>query len=616
MRFLFRSIKWFFRSLWRVINFTRLLIINLIFIGIVLAIFIGLSEETPETTIQEGALVLDLAGKLVEQPTTPNPADQLMEKWLSNNDTTREIAVSDVVYMIQQAKQDPRVKGIVLKTADLETTSIGKLLLITKALDDFKQSKKPVVAIGNFYQQHQYLLAAHANTILLNPAGAVTIQGLGLYNLYFKSALEKFNLTPYVFRVGTYKSFVEPYIRDDMSSEAREANQRWIGAVWQQYVADVSKARGLPADAVAPSKEQVLARLTKAEGNAAQYALDQGLVDQLATYDEMTDTIRNFAGSDEHDFRHIVMSDYLQSLPPRYQAVTNKPQIGLLVAAGAIVDGISQPGTINGDDLVKQIHTAMYDAKIKALVLRIDSPGGSAFAAEQIRTALLAFKASGKPLIVSMGSTAASGGYWIAADADKIFAEPTTITGSIGVFGMFLTADKALNALGIHADGLGTTDFTGISPVQPLPDHIKQIVQLNVENTYQRFLDLVAEGRGMTPEQVDLVAQGRVWVGTDAKKLRLVDELGSLTEAAAEAGKQAKLTDYQLTLIEPELSARDKLLRELFNQSAEYLPSSVTHSGLGKLALQWWSAGNQALAPLNALQDPQGIYSYCPVCQQ
>lgn len=616
MRFLFRSIKWFFRSLWRVINFTRLLILNLIFIGIVLAIFLGLQDETPETKIQEGALVLDLAGKLVEQPTTPSPADQLMEKWLSGSEKPREIAVGDVTYMIQQAKQDPRVKGIVLKTADLETTSIGKLLLITQALDDFKQSKKPVVAIGNFYQQHQYLLAAHADTILLNPAGAVTIQGLGLYNLYFKSALEKFNLTPHVFRVGTYKSFVEPYIRDDMSAEAREANQRWISAVWQQYVTDVSKARGIPADAVAPTKQQVLERLTKAEGNAAQYALDQGLVDQLATSDEMTDTIRNFAGSDEHDFRHIAMKDYLQSLPSRYQAVANKPQIGLLVASGAIVDGISQPGTINGDELVKQIRTAMYDSKIKALVLRIDSPGGSAFAAEQIRTALLAFKASGKPLIVSMGSTAASGGYWIAADADKIFAEPTTITGSIGVFGMFLTADKALNELGIHADGLGTTDFTGLSPVQPLPDHIKQIVQLNVENTYQRFLDLVAEGRGMTPEQVEQVAQGRVWVGTDAKKLGLVDELGSLPEATVEAGKQAKLTDYQLTLIEPELSARDKLLRELFDQSAEYLPSSVTHSVLGKLALQWWYAGNQALAPLNALQDPQGIYSYCPVCQQ
>ena len=616
MRFLFRSIKWFFHSLWRAINFTRLLILNLIFIAIVLLIVIGLREEAPEEAIDEGALVLDLSGKLVEQPTTPNPADQLIENWLSDSDKPREIAMGDVVYVIQEAKKDPRVKGIVLKTANLETTSIGKLLTITQALDEFKQSKKPVVAVGNFYQQHQYLLAAHADTILLNPAGADTIQGLGLYNLYFKSALEKFNLTPHVFRVGTYKSFVEPYIRDDMSAEAREANQRWLGAVWQEYVTNASKVRHIPADAIAPTKEQVLERLTKAEGNAAQYALEQGLVDQLATYDEMTDTIRDFAGSDEHDFRSIAMSDYLQSLPPRYQPVANKPQVGLLVAAGAIVDGMSQPGTINGEALAKQIRTPMYDSKIKALVLRIDSPGGSAFAAEQIRTALLAFKASGKPLVVSMGSMAASGGYWIAADADKIYAEPVTITGSIGVFGMFLTAEKALNGLGIHTDGLGTTDFTSISPTQPLPDHIKQIVQLNVENTYQRFLDLVAEGRGMTPEQVDKVAQGRVWIGTDAKKLGLVDELGSLSDASAEAGRLAKLTDYQLTLIEPELSAKDKLLREFFNQSAEILPSSVTHSALGKLAIQWWSAGNQALQPLNALQDPQGIYSYCPVCQQ
>jgi protease IV len=615
MRFLFRSFKWVFSSLWRLINFTRLLLLNLIFIVIVLAIVVGLRQETPESTIHDGALVLDLAGKLVEQPTTPSPADQLMDKWLSSKDKPREIAVSDVVYAIQQAKTDPKVKGIVLKTADLENSGMGKLLTIAQALDDFRQSKKPVVSVGNFYQQHQYLLAAHADTILLNPAGAVTIQGLGIYTMYFKSALEKFNLTPHVFRVGTYKSYVEPYIRDDMSPEAREANQRWLSVLWQQYVENVSQARHVAADVISPSKEQVITRLTKAEGNAAQYALDQGLVDELSTYDQTIETIQNFAGKDGHDFRSIAFNDYLRSLPPRYKQQSNKPQIGLLVAAGTIVDSDDQPGTIGGEALANQIREAMFDPKIKALVLRIDSPGGSAFAADQIRTALLAFKATGKTLVVSMGSTAASGGYWIAADADKIFAEPSTITGSIGVFGMFLTADKALNALGVHTDGLGTTDFTGISPIQPLPEHIKQIVQMNVENTYQRFLDLVADGRGMTPDQVDKIAQGRVWVGTDAKKLGLVDELGNLTQATVEAGKLAKLTDYQVKLIEPELSAKDKLLRELFDQSAEILPASVTHSTLGKVALQWWAAGNQALAPLNALQDPQGIYSYCPICQ-
>lgn len=616
MRFLFRGIKWVFRSLWRLINFTRLLLINLIFFGIVLAVVFGLQEEKPEATIKEGALVLDLAGNLVEQPSIPSPADQLIEKWFSDKEKPREIAVGDVVYAIQQAKTDPHVKGIVLKTADLANSSIGKLLAITQALDDFRQSKKPVVAMGNFYQQHQYLLASHADTILLDPSGAVAIQGLGLYNLYFKSALEKFNLTPHVFRVGTYKSFVEPYIRDDMSPEAREANQRWLSELWQQYVRNVSAARHVPADVIFPSKEQVLARLTKAEGNAAQYALDQGLVDELSTYDETIATIQHFAGKEKHSFKSIAFNDYLRSLPARYAPQANKPQVGLLVAAGAIVDADNQPGTIGGEALASQIRDAMYDKNIKALVLRIDSPGGSAFAAEQIRTALLAFKASGKTLVVSMGSTAASGGYWIAADADKIFAEPSTITGSIGVFGMFLTADKALNALGVHTDGLGTTDFTGISPTQALPEHIKQIVQMNVENTYQRFLDLVAEGRGMTPDQVDKIAQGRVWVGTDAKKLGLVDEFGGINQAADAAAKLAKLTDYQLKLIEPELSAKDKLLRELFDQSAAILPASVTHSTLGRVAAQWWTASNQALAPLNALQDPQGIYSYCPVCQQ
>lgn len=616
MRFIFRSIKWFLVSLWRLINFARLLIINLIFFTLVIGLIIGLRQEKEVPAPQSGALVLNLAGNLVEDSSTPNPADQLMSKWISSDDTPREMKISDIEYVLKRAKTDPRVKGIVLKTQDLSTTSVAKLTRIATALDDFRKSHKPVVSVGNFYQQNQYLLAAHADTILLDPAGAVAIQGLETYNFYFKSALDKFNITPHIFRVGTYKSFVEPYIRDDMSPEAKDANRRWLTEMWQQYVTNVASARHVAPDIVSPSKDQVLARLTKAEGNAAQYALDQGLVDQLATYDDVVDTVRDFAGADGHSYKKIDFQDYLKGLPPQFVAKATHPSIGLLVAQGALVDGLDQENTINGDTFAAQIRQATYDKNIKALVLRVDSPGGSAFAADQIRTALLAFQATGRPVIVSMGSLAASGGYWISADADKIIAEPSTLTGSIGVFGMFMTADKALNTLGVHVDGLGTTDFNGISPVQPLPDHVKQIIQMNVENTYQRFINLVAEGRGLTPEQVDKIAQGRVWIGSDAVKNGLVDKLGDLDQAFVEAAKMAKLSEFKIVKIQPELSARDKLIREFFSETLALVPSTSTaHSSLLRMAASVLDTGSKAMAPLSVFQDPRGIYSYCPIEQ-
>jgi protease-4 len=616
MRFIFRSIKWFLVSLWRLINFARLLIINLIFFTLVIGLIIGLRQEKEVPAPQSGALVLNLAGNLVEDSSTPNPADQLMSKWISSDDTPREMKISDIEYVLKRAKTDPSVKGIVLKTQDLSTTSVAKLTRIATALDDFRKSHKPVVSVGNFYQQNQYLLAAHADTILLDPAGAVAIQGLETYNFYFKSALDKFNITPHIFRVGTYKSFVEPYIRDDMSPEAKDANRRWLTEMWQQYVTNVASARHVAPDIVSPSKDQVLARLTKAEGNAAQYALDQGLVDQLATYDDVVDTVRDFAGADGHSYKKIDFQDYLKGLPPQFVAKATHPSIGLLVAQGALVDGLDQENTINGDTFAAQIRQATYDKNIKALVLRVDSPGGSAFAADQIRTALLAFQATGRPVIVSMGSLAASGGYWISADADKIIAEPSTLTGSIGVFGMFMTADKALNTLGVHVDGLGTTDFNGISPVQPLPDHVKQIIQMNVENTYQRFINLVAEGRGLTPEQVDKIAQGRVWIGSDAVKNGLVDKLGDLDQAFVEAAKMAKLSEFKIVKIQPELSARDKLIREFFSETLALVPSTSTaHSSLLRMAASVLDTGSKAMAPLSVFQDPRGIYSYCPIEQ-
>ncbi len=610
MATILRPFKWLLQILWRGLNFTRQLVINLLFLVLLVLFILALShDEQDQLKLESGALVLNLSGQLVEQNSIEETSSRLMKKWIDGDEKPTETLVSDVVYAIDQAAKDPKIKGIVLQLQDLESSNLSKLGQITTALDNFRRSGKPVVASGDFFVQHQYLLAAHADQILLDPAGAVMLQGLGLYNFYYKSALDKFNITPHVFRVGTYKSFVEPYTRDDMSPEAREANSRWLNQLWQAYVKDAASARKIAADAISPSKEQLLQRLKAAQGNAATYALQQKLVDKLATRDQQIALIAKFAGKADDDvgYRHVTLREYLRHQPDRY-ADQQKPRIGLIVAAGTIQNGDQPPGTIGGESLSRLLRSVVHDDSIKALVLRIDSPGGSAFAAEQIRSELLAIQAAGKPVVVSMGSMAASGGYWIAADADRIVAEPTTITGSIGVFGLFASIDKALEYVGIHTDGIATTDFAGIDPSRPLPDHVKQVIQMNVENTYQRFIQLVAKGRKMTPQAVDKIAQGRVWSGLDAKELGLVDELGSQPEAIAAAAKLAKLPNYQIELIEPELSTSEQLMKQLLAKSSAVLAPAAVQQLTALLG-----QSQAALAPLQRLDDPQGQYVLSPV---
>jgi protease-4 len=503
----------------------------------------------------------------------------------------------------------------VIKPQGLQGASLSKLQEVANAIDQFKESGKPVIAMADFYAQGPYLLAAHADHVLLNQSGAVVIEGLGVYQTYFKSALEKLNITPHVFKVGTYKSFVEPYTRDEMSPESKEANQRWLDQLWQSYVADVAEQREIEPDAVAPGKERFLELLRKAGGNAANYALDNGLVDQLATRDEMTQAVIKEVGeADDHGWKGVGLKEYLAAAPEQYPQ-SGKDEVGLVVASGAIMDGVQPAGTIGGDTLSDLLADARRDDKVKAVVLRVDSPGGSAFAAEQIRAELLALKQAGKPVVISMGSYAASGGYWISADADKIFASPTTLTGSIGVFGMFATIDKALAQFGVHTDGVGTTDYVGVGPTRALPDHVGQAIQLSVEDTYQRFISLVSKGRGLSPQEAEKAAEGRVWTGEDAKNLGLVDEFGNLDDAIKAAAELANLKEWQVTPIEQEESTRDRFLRQLFDSSAQVLAPQVQSwlpTGLGKALLEM----NRSLDPLTRFNDPQGTYAFCPVCVQ
>lgn len=610
---IFKGLGWLFRSLWRLLNFTRLMLVNLLFLLVVLVIVFSVSQsETPSTPI-EGALTLNLSGVLVEQRTQTDPTVQLLRQMDKGDEQPSEIVLSDLLWAIKSAGNDDRIKALVIKPQGLQGASLSKLQEVTAAIDAFKESGKPVIAMADYYSQGAYLLAAHADHVLLNQSGAVLIEGLGVYQTYFKSALEKLNITPHVFKVGTYKSFVEPYTRDEMSPESKEANQRWLDQLWQSYVADVAEQREIEPDAVAPNKDHFLELLRKAGGNAASYALDNGLVDQLATRDEMTQAVIKEVGeADDHGWKGVGLKEYLAAIPEQYPQ-SGKDEVGLITASGAIMDGVQPAGTIGGDSLADLLAEARRDDQVKAVVLRVDSPGGSAFAAEQIRAELLALKQAGKPVVISMGSYAASGGYWISADADKIFASPTTLTGSIGVFGMFATIDKALSQYGVHTDGVGTTDFVGVGLTRALPDHVGEAIQLSVEDTYQRFVGLVGKGRGLSPEEAEKAAEGRVWTGQDAKALGLVDEFGNLDDALKAAADLANLKSWQVTPIAPEESARDKFLRELFDSSAQALAphlQSWLPAGLGKVLLEM----NRTLDPLTRFNDPQGTYAFCPVC--
>ena len=608
------AIKWLFRTLGRVLNAIRLLVSGLFFLAIIVfAVLIFGGKDDTTVLPAKAALTLALAGPVLEQETAANPR-RLAEKWFAGDTTPPAMTLNQIKDALDQARNDDRIGALVLQLQNMTESSITKLDEVGQAIEGFKTSGKPVYAIGDYYTQGQYYLASHADEILLNPAGGVTIQGLGVYRLHYKSAFERFDITPHVFRVGTYKSFVEPYIRDDMSAESREDTLRWLGQLWQHYQDKVATLRGIPTDHISPSKEQLLSRFAAVNGDPARYALEQGLVDRLASRTEMLQTVAEQVGwnSQTNQYMSLDITTYLNHASPKPKSA---PAVGLITASGAIMSGATAtPNSINDEHISQLINEARLDADIRALVLRIDSPGGSAFAAEQIRSALLTFKESGKPLVISMGSTAASGGYWIAADADKIYAAPTTLTGSIGVFGLFLTFEEAFEKLGLNTDGVGTTDFVGAGLTTGLPEHTKQLIQMGVEHTYGQFVELVAKGRNMKPAQVERAAQGHVWTGQDAKELGLVDELGYLDDALAGAAELANLGEFSIKRVTMPMTAKERLL-------AQFMSDSNVLADLANAALPaaLRPAGKQLQQELNTLgrfDDIRGQYVLCVACQE
>ncbi len=596
---------------WEGVSAFRRFIGNILFLALVI-FFIYIFFLDRDRSVPDGsALIFSPFGNIVEQKKETVLSNQLL-----GDIATEETLLKDIIDVIDYAKDDHRIKALVLDLRNMRGAGPSKLQDIGAALNRFKDSGKIIIACGDYFNQRQYYLAAHADKIYISPMGGVILNGYGLYRAYYKSALEKLRVQFHVFKVGTYKSALEPFLRDDMSEEAKESNLAWLNVLWGAYKADVAALRGLDPSSIDDYINNIPAHLAKAQGDTAALALNHGLVDGLKTRDEVRQEMIGLVGEDEDSgtYKQIDFYDYLSINRPFLKRIRpNRPKVAIIVAKGIILDGDQPAGTIGGDSLADLIRQARENDKIKSVVLRIDSGGGSAFASEIIRRELELTSRSGKPVIVSMGSIAASGGYWIASAADEIWASPTTITGSIGIFGAFATFEKSLASLGIHSDGVGTTKLAdAFDPSRPINPLVKDVMQQVIEQGYRLFIQRVAHGRNMAPEEVEKIAQGRVWSGPTAVKLGLVDKLGSLQDAVKEAANRAGLRDFEAIYIEKPLTAREKFIQRLNRFILGFIrDGSPDDLHLPSRLLTYF--GNE-LEQMMLLNDPQGIYAYCLTC--
>ncbi|PCH97655.1 MAG: signal peptide peptidase SppA [Gammaproteobacteria bacterium] len=622
---IFSAVVWVF-------TLTRSIVLNLIFIVFIVG-FIAMLVSEPNKVIvpEKTALVLNLVGDLVEQKHEISALDAFLTDALDEKEDRPEVLLANVIDVITKAKNDDRVQLLVLQLQGLRSAGLTKLQDVGAALIDFKSSGKKIIALGDQYSQDQYYLASHADDVWLNPHGFMLLDGYGRYKMYFKSALEKLAINQHIFRVGTYKSAVEPFLRNNMSDAAKEANRLWLDDLWLQYKKDVAKQRNFGIDNFDENITDLVDKFTKADSSFADYALANNWVDQLKTRAQMHDELITLVGENKkgNSYSQIGFKDYLTVITTKKplnknSAMAKIDKVAVIVAKGTILDGSQKPGTIGGDSTAKLLRKARTNDSVKAVVLRVDSPGGSAFASEIIRQEVELLKAAGKPVVASMGTYAASGGYWISAPADKIYAAPSTITGSIGIFGMMMTFEDSLAKLGIHTDGVGTTDIAGFGLTQPLTDGMAQLFQLSINKGYQDFISLVATNRNMTLAQVDAIAQGRIWSGKKAKELGLVDELGNLTDAIVAAAALAKLENYETLLIEQEVSQRNKFIQKFITEAKAFVLADTDLSSSNDLLspisvnvkpmTQFISQLQAQFTKMNQFNDPQGMYTLCLAC--
>ncbi|EDT3823529.1 TPA: signal peptide peptidase SppA [Salmonella enterica subsp. enterica serovar Typhimurium] len=614
MRTLWRFIAGFFKWTWRVLNFVREMVLNLFFIFLVLVgvgIWMQIGNGSNSEQTARGALLLDISGVIVDKPSTNHRLGALGRQLFgASSDRLQENSLFDIVNAIRQAKDDRNITGIVLDLKNFTGADQPSMRYIGKALREFRDSGKPVFAVGENYSQGQYYLASFANKIWLSPQGQVDLHGFATNGLYYKTLLDKLKVSTHVFRVGTYKSAVEPFIRDDMSPAAREADSRWIGELWQNYLHTVSANRQISPQQLFPGAQAIIDGLTSVGGDTAKYALDHKLVDALASSADVEKALTKQFGwsKTENNYRAISYYDYSLKTP-----ADTGGTIAVIFANGAIMDGEETPGNVGGDTTASQIRDARLDPKVKAIVLRVNSPGGSVNASEVISAELAAARAAGKPVVVSMGGMAASGGYWISTPANYIVASPSTLTGSIGIFGVINTVENSLSSIGVHSDGVSTSPLADISMTKALSPEVQQMMQLSIEYGYKRFITLVADARKRTPEQIDKIAQGHVWTGEDAKANGLVDSLGDFDDAVAKAAELAKLKQWHLDYYQDEPTVLDMVMDSMTGSVRAMLPETIQ----AMLPAPLVSAANTVKAEgdkLAAFNDPQNRYAFCLTC--
>ena len=612
--FLIRFAKSSFSFLWRMLDGGRRIVLNLLFLIIIILIVVGVFSGGAKKLEDKTALILDLRGNVVEQQSGSASQLIMMQAQGERKDYTQ---LRDVLTVLDASAKDPKITNMVLLLDDMEDAGLPMLREIALGLDHFKASGKKIIAWGSSFNQRQYYLAAHANEVYLHPMGTVTLEGFGGYKNYYHDALDKVGITVNLMRVGTYKSFAEPYIANGPSPAASEAEAFLYNDLWSTYTHDVEKARSLASGSIMQAIDDLPNLMKQANGDLAQLALNGKLIDGLKTRDELRLIMLKHGMADDQtkSFRQVNYEDYLAHQKPIINP--NGDAIGVIVAEGEISDGIAPAGAIGGLSTANLIRKAREDDQIKAVVLRINSPGGSAFGSELIRRELEITRQAGKPVVVSMGSVAASGGYWISMSADEVFADATTITGSIGVFALLPTADKALDKVGIHSAGTTTTWLRGgYDPMRPIDPRFAELIQQSINHIYADFTGKAAKARKTTPEKIDQVAQGRVWTGQQAKERGLVDTLGTFTDAIKSAAKRAKLgANYSVGYIETEPTGIDRFFK-IFDVSLEailtkHLNLSAMYAGIPPKAAQAVGNDMRWLADMTDHNKAYSVVTHC-----
>ncbi len=600
----------FFNGIWSIIVWCYRLVVIAVILLFILGFWFGKKGSSGLTVEDNVALVIAPSGELMEQIDI-DPAQKFAEKF--NGQPPSQTLLRDLITALDTARDDKRIPLAVVKLDDLSGAGLAQLEELNAAIDRFKAKGKPVYAFANTYEQAHYFVAAHATEVSLDPLGAVTVEGLSSYQNYFKDALDKLGVTVNVFRVGEYKSAVEPFLRNDMSEEAKAANRDWMSDLWTRYGTLVGTARELPADAVSNYVNGFANGMTVLRGDAAKYAEASKLVTHIETLQTFRQRIAKTVrmDADTGSFRQIYFGDYLRATRlASATAAATENHVGLVVVQGEIVDGDGQPGQAGGDSVSDLLDQARRDDNVQAVVLRVNSPGGSVFASEQIRRGVQALRDAGKPVVASMSSVAASGGYWVSMASDKIVAHESTITGSIGIFGIIPTFEGPLTKLGVHTDGVATTSLAGSMRIdRPLSAEVKTIVQASIDKGYRDFINGVATGRNLPPAAVDKIARGRVWSGLKAKQLGLVDSFGGLDDATKMAASLAKLQEghYSLQEFTPESESPLQSMMRFFGSSMSRLQSRTS---LTALITELKSA--QELRHLTGwMNDPRGAYARC-----